>query len=211
MNVDSQIHDTEISAADILLMLQLGISRSYIQSLLGDISPLIADQVYSSDESVSSRLSPAEIEILRYGGAAGLGESNSVTRTELITIIQNLAKECRLLVDHCYDLAAVASRLQISVQEADYLDHHGALRLHSFRLGDGLKRFPCWQFTESGTIPGLSDLLSAVGDAVNPLTLSRFMGTKTADLADRAHYLCPRDWLIEGRDPELVFRMAGEL
>ncbi|MFP3340161.1 hypothetical protein R0J91_19440, partial [Micrococcus sp. SIMBA_131] len=67
--------------------------------------------------------------------------------------------------------------------------------------------FPEWQFTSDGTIPFLTALLEAT-KSQTPITLARFMCCQSCDLEVRGKRLSPRDWLINGHDPNSVLHLA---
>jgi hypothetical protein len=74
----------------------------------------------------------------------------------------------------------------------------------TFELSYGALHFPAWQFTETGTIPHLSDLLTVAGATLPQLVLTRFMVTPHVDLDVGNGRLSPRDWLVRGLNPEPV-------
>jgi hypothetical protein len=67
-------------------------------------------------------------------------------------------------------------------------------------LRNGQLRFPAWQFTDSGTLPSLDQLLTTPGFSENPVTVSRFMCLPNSELEVEGKWLSPRDWLLNGLD-----------
>ncbi len=108
--------------------------------------------------------------------------------------------------------AAVAKLLQITPEAAINCASGEAPDLYAFRLSDdGPWLFPHWQFYELGRIPGLGHLLSAAGESVNPLVISRFMLMKSTDLENADEVFSPRDWLIREFEPDPVLMLARDL
>lgn len=77
--------------------------------------------------------------------------------------------------------------------------------------------FPKFQFTEVGVwiqvLPGFDAVLSTMPSAVHPLALERFFLNPCPDLEveNGPEPLSPREWLIDGRDPEPICQLAREL
>lgn len=67
-------------------------------------------------------------------------------------------------------------------------------RLYGYRLGNRL-RLPAWQFTDTGVLPHLPEVLAAFPDDTHPMTLQGFMTTPSDELDN----LCAVDWLTQGR------------
>lgn len=197
-----------VGADDIQLMVQLGVPESYIEGLLydGEFKP-------SGDRRTpGSQLSPSEVEILRAGGALGLGEYTGQENTNKRHLALNLIEECRALVERSYDLTSVAERFQSSPEEVRSLAGGDAPTLYAFYLaGDETLHFPRWQFAGSVTIPGLGAVLEAVGTGVRPIAFSRFMLMESKDLENEETYYSPREWLARGFDPQPVLAMARSL
>lgn len=64
----------------------------------------------------------------------------------------------------------------------------------------GEPRIPVWQFTASGLLPGLSEVVAAIPDDCSPSALAAYMGGPDADYGGRT----PSQWLIDGGDPTPV-------
>jgi hypothetical protein len=77
--------------------------------------------------------------------------------------------------------------------------------------------FPKFQFIECGSrmriIPGFDAVLSAMPSAVHPLAFERFFMNPCPDLevVNGSEPLTPREWLIDGRDPEPICQIVREL
>lgn len=200
-----------IDADHLQLMLQLGVPPTYIRTLLSKDSHAIRSPYTSGNVRTCNELSTSEMEILKAGGASGVGDRSSDARTIEHAVLDDLIRECRDLVTQSYSLAEVAEMLQISTSQAEALATQAVPRLYAFQLGDGSLRFPGWQFIASSTIPTLEPLLAVTGAAINPLVISRFMLTENGDLVFGAKPLSPRHWLVKGLCPDPVLRLMQGL
>jgi hypothetical protein len=72
-------------------------------------------------------------------------------------------------------------------------------------------RLPAWQFTESGVLPGLDQVLAALPGDQPALVVAAFMTTPQEDLMARARPITPCEWLQAGGDPQRVARLAAML
>jgi len=81
-------------------------------------------------------------------------------------------------------------------------------------IGDNNKKvLPRFQFTKTGTLPGLEKVLPAINNDVHPIAIQRFFLTPSEDLYSKElkTILSPRDWLITKYPPEPVVLMAADL
>ncbi len=93
-----------------------------------------------------------------------------------------------------------------------------ARTLHAFRP-DGEWRLPAFQFTDRGELPGLKRVLPVLPPDLHPLAVERFFLSPNTDLpaeepgdgAPESAALSPREWLLSGRDPVAVARIAAAL
>ncbi len=199
----------DISRDDIHLMRQLGISGMYISHVLRKNGWSSMGDLPEPTRKITHPLTDTEIAIFRAGGARGL-EDTPETRLNLLKGLHDKLRECRTLLKESYDLNEAASLLRISVAETESKAHRIPPELHSFEIEPDLLRFPRWQFTDSGTIPYLTELLNAVG-AVNTFIFNWFMLTPNTELEIEDECLCPRDWLVRGLYPDLVLSAAKAL
>jgi hypothetical protein len=72
-------------------------------------------------------------------------------------------------------------------------------------------RLPAWQFTETGVLPGLEQVLAALPSDQPALVVAAFMTTPQEDLMARARPITPCEWLQAGGDPQRVARLAAML
>lgn len=72
-------------------------------------------------------------------------------------------------------------------------------------------RLPAWQFTDSGTLPGLEIVLRSIPDDQPQLMVAAFMNTPQPDLEINGQPATPRQWLLAHGDPQLVAELASTL
>lgn len=194
----------DISADEVAMMARMGIAEARIREIL-------AAEKVCSPEPTSGGLSPhpsglsaRERDILRRGGARGLDDPPAAHRRRQRENLEALIQACRALIQTAHDTATVASRLRLSQASVVNQALQAPPQLSAFELNSGALHFPAWQFTETGTLPHLSDLLAVAGATLPQLILSRFMVTPHVDLDAGNGRLSPRDWLVRGLNPEPV-------
>ena len=193
----------DITAEDIQLLVQVGISKAYIRKALPEHLERQVDRLIGAPRSTGGGLSDTEIAILRRGGARGLDDSPEDQRS-LRENFEALIKECRAFVTEAYDTAAVASLLSLSQENVVNKARQVPPSLAVFEVRPGTLKFPQWQFGEPQLIPHLSDLLAAAPPKANAFVLARFMVTPHVDLDLGTGRVSPRTWLVRGLDPEPV-------
>lgn len=193
----------DITAEDIQLLVQVGISKAYIRKALPEHLERQVDRLIGAPRSTGGGLSDTEIAILRRGGARGLDDSPEDQRA-LRENFEALIKECRAFVTEAYDTAAVVSLLSLSPEEVVNKARQVPPSLAVFEVHPETLKFPQWQFSESGLIPHLFDLLATTPPQINTFVLARFMVTPHVDLDIGTGRLSPRTWLVRGLDPEPV-------
>jgi len=195
----SQNRVIDITADDVRLLIQMGISKAYIQKALPERMGSLADNLIGISRPIGRGLSDTEIAVLRRGGARGLGDSPEDWRC-LRESFEQLVEECRGFVTEAYDTTAVASLLGLTQEEVANKAREVPPSLTVFEVHPGTLRFPQWQFSESRLIPYLSDLLAAAPPQVKAFILARFMVTPHVDLDIGTGRLSPRAWLIRDLD-----------
>ncbi|WP_449287795.1 hypothetical protein [Marinobacter salarius] len=193
----------DITAEDIQLLVQAGISKAYIRKVLPEHLESHVDSLIGAPRSTGGGLSDTEIAILRRGGARGLDDSLEDQRY-LRESFEELVEECRALVTEACDNAAVASMLGLSLEEVANKARQVPPSLAVFEVCPGTLKFPQWQLSDSGLIPHLSNLLAAAPPQVNAFALARLMVTPHVDLDIGTGRLSPRAWLVRGLGPEPV-------
>jgi hypothetical protein len=190
-------------------MLALGVSKAQLRSLLTAAEVDYHRFLSPSPEIETDPLSAAEIQILKAGGARGLGQNpNADTKDAAVQFLRSLVQECVELAHHSLNLATVSELLQLPVSGVKSNALSTPPSLHAFELQGGQLLFPRWQFTDAAAIPHLASVLALTTGRIGPLALSRFMLLRNPDLEVEDGFLCPRDWLILTTDPELVLEQA---
>jgi hypothetical protein len=72
-------------------------------------------------------------------------------------------------------------------------------------------QLPAWQFTNSGVLPGLEAVLTAVPEDQPPLVVAAFMTTPQRELVLGGEPATPRQWLLASGDPAPVAALASTL
>lgn len=202
----------EITSDDLKMLAALGVAPSLMRRLMGEAHVTMPDGLTLPEKPASTGLSPSEASILRSGGAAGLDESQTEIRAIEYRMALTLLRDCREMVNQCYRLEAVAGLLQISQAAVRDRATNTPRDLYAFQLSDdGQWLFPHWQFTSSGPIPGLDRVLAVARVSLNPLVVSRIMLMKSVDLENDSERFSPRDWLLQGFDPDPVIMLFRDL
>lgn len=188
---------------------QRGLSESTLAGLIRQTEALVERSAIAAANTPP--LTATERLVLKEGGALGLNEPDeSIERAQIQVMVQSLAEE-RILEGQSLSEAEVATRLAIPMAEVRERALIRPPRLYRFLSHTDEPLYPPWQFTESGAIPYLAELLSEVGRDTHPLGLNRFMLTPSVDLDVGERLLCPRDWLRSNADPEPVLTLARDL
>ena len=74
-------------------------------------------------------------------------------------------------------------------------------------------KLPVFQFTKRGELPGWGAVCPSLPPAASPVAVERWLGLPHPDLVTGQNEtpMTPRGWLLEGRPPEAVAALAGEL
>jgi hypothetical protein len=72
-------------------------------------------------------------------------------------------------------------------------------------------RFPNWQFTDSGVVPGLDLVLRSLPADLDPIEVHGFMTAPQADLNVSGEPATPVEWLTDGGPAARVVELAGQL
>ncbi|MFW5967716.1 MAG: hypothetical protein ACOCV2_09375 [Persicimonas sp.] len=83
--------------------------------------------------------------------------------------------------------------------------------LYGFKDEDGAWRLPAFQFTDTGTLPGLGDVVPSLPDELHPLEILKWFESPNADLQFEGRAVSPRDWLSSGQRVEAVTELARAL
>lgn len=144
----------------------------------------------------SEPLSASEKAVLKKGGARGLevAPQSSEALKNRTEMSRRVIAECRSIAAQTLTLQEVSKLLRVPEDLVIHESNSTPPRLLALTLEDSTQVFYGWQFSESGRLPHLADLLSSAEAIHRPLTLTRFMLTPTTDLDG----LSPREWLLSG-------------
>lgn len=150
----------------------------------------------------SRSLPVEETAFLEAHGADFTANSRAVAeqRARAQALYQAIVKTSLASDETCRHLKVSGSRLRQRVQS-------GSL----YTLNDGATRlYPRFQFTDSGVLPGLAEVLKALGLRPHPLVVAQFFDTPTEDLQIPGvdGPVSPREFLQSGGDVAQVVRLA---
>jgi hypothetical protein len=75
----------------------------------------------------------------------------------------------------------------------------------------GTWRLPLFQFTGTGVLPGLDQVVPALPEGLHPLAVANWFTGANVDLDTGSGPVSPLDWLTAGGDPAPVARLASAL
>ncbi|PRZ42521.1 hypothetical protein CLV47_105143 [Antricoccus suffuscus] len=70
------------------------------------------------------------------------------------------------------------------------------------------RRFPIWQFTDGGVVPGLREVLAALPEDMHPFEVEDFFSSRSSELVLNGEELSPLLWLHANGDPARVVTYA---
>lgn len=160
------------------------------------------------EESESHQLTDEEKRFLSTVGDFGFGQSSGEVQGQMIanTIIAYMDVVSRSVSEE-----SLAELMGINTPAVRRL--YDDRKLFGIAGLNGLV-FPKFQFTEVGDwvqiIPRFDAVLSTMPSDVHPLALERFFLNPCPDLEVEkgSEPLSPREWLIDGRDPEPICQMV---
>lgn len=82
--------------------------------------------------------------------------------------------------------------------------------LYAFNRAD-TRYFPRWQFTDSGTLPGLREVGTVLDERLHPLVVDHWFNTPSVDLEIGDVPVSPVIWLETGGTPQVVAELATDL
>lgn len=153
-------------------------------------------EMLTADEHLSTQnLTVAEINALE---RMGVSETDLRTPTSLVPLLRGRLHE-QALESESFTAQEVADRLGVTTTRVRQRAAEGSLIAR--RLSDGW-RFPTFQFTEDGELPGWSTVARAVVPGT-PLTLAHDALTRpTSLLVIGGHGVSVAEWLLAGGDLE---------
>lgn len=150
-------------------------------------------------------LTAEEVEAARSGGL----DSQPARGARADPLVQGVAAYASLI--HT-GLTARQAAARLGVSDARVRQRLQARTLLAVREGRSWK-LPVFQFTKRGELPGWSEVCPSLPSATSPVAAERWLALPHPDLVTGANEtpISPRAWLLEGRPPEAVAALAGEL
>ena len=148
-------------------------------------------------------LSKAELKALEQAGLSTKPWVGDVARDPLTrTIVDYMA-----LIETSLSTAQAAAMLDVDVSRIRQRIRERSLYGVEF---EGEWRLPRFQFERNKVLPGLTEVLAALPAELNPLDVATWFLEPNIDLeADEdAPPMSPRAWLLRGRSPSTVARLA---
>lgn len=150
-------------------------------------------------------LTAEEVEAARSGGL----DPRPARGSRADPLVQGVAAYASLI--HTA-LTARQAAARLGVSDARVRQRLQARTLLAVREGRSWK-LPVFQFTKRGELPGWGEVCPSLPPAASPLAVERWLRLSHSDLVtgDDETPMSPRAWLLEGRPPEAVAALAGEL
>lgn len=114
----------------------------------------------------------------------------------------------RRLLREAWDIEQVAALPEVGEGAVDALLQE---RVLFAVVRDGLPVFPKFQFTHFGLLPGAAQVWPNVRRGLALVAVARWFTEPSAHLVVMCERLAPRDWLLEGGDPEAAAFLARSL
>jgi hypothetical protein len=83
--------------------------------------------------------------------------------------------------------------------------------LYGFKDDAGSWQLPAFQFTDTGTVPGIRKVIPSLPDEMHPLEVLNWFESANPDLVVEERPVSPLDWLRSGYEPEVVAHLADAL
>lgn len=153
----------------------------------------------------SQDLTEHELKLLRDGGFPKVTKTVSLSNN--LTIV---AGEIGVMIASALSQKDAAHLMGVDESRIRQRISQGTLYAIS---GDYNKKvLPRFQFTDTGTLPGLEKVLPVINKDAHPMAVQRFFLTVSEDLYSKEMKapLSPRDWLITRHPPEPVTLMVTD-
>lgn len=197
-----------LSAQVILLLKRAGVTEI---DRLSPVLTALKRYLDPIEEPESHQLTDDEKRFLSAVVPFSLEQSSGEVQDQMIanTIIAYMGVVNRSIAED-----ALAIRMDLDVATVRQL--YDERKIFGIAGPDGLA-FPKFQFIECGSrmriIPGFDAVLSAMSSDLHPLALERFFLNPCLDLEMEgdSETMSPREWLIDGRGPELICQIVRDL
>ena len=141
----------------------------------------------------------------RHGGAASAALTAEATARALEERRQVRQNLLAVVAASALTATEVAARLEVSLAVVNQLAYEA--RLYAFKQSrSATLLFPCWQFVDSGLLPGLDRVLASLPDEWEPLDVDEWMTSPCDELDGKS----PLEWLAAGRGPNSVVNSLDE-
>lgn len=156
-------------------------------------------------DSGQEGLTAAEIQIYRSGGLDPAPRASGMDDPLLRGVMTYAA-----LVDT--GLTAVESARMLGVTDARIRQRLKERTLFAIKNG-GSWRLPMFQFAEGRELPGWGEVARKLPQGISPVAVAQWLMLPNLDLAvgEDGTPKSPREWLLEGRSPLAVARLAEAL
>lgn len=166
-----------------------------LTDLLGEIS-----RALGTPPPATSPLTAAQEDALRAAGSYVTEMPPAAQRASTMA-----AKQHSELIATSLTTKDVAQLL--SVTPGRISQRVAAKTLYSLRVGNTL-RFPRFQFTEAGELPGWKHVCPTLPENVPPISVENLMTRPSPDLTQQGEQLSPAAWLASGGSPDDVVRLV---
>lgn len=191
-------HDAEELAHE-LNVLGSRFDRTHLVTILKGVNKALRHE----EDSAHSSLTEAELDALRAAGS--LVEPENALRIEERPSVHTALRQQEILA---VSLTTDEVALLLSVTASRVRQRHGDRSLFSIPgPGRGL-RFPRFQFTDHGELPGWGTVSRALPEDANPVAVEYFLTHAHPDLGDGE--LTPAQWLAAGKPAEPVAALAAQ-
>ncbi|MBP1325469.1 hypothetical protein JOF28_000701 [Leucobacter exalbidus] len=133
--------------------------------------------------------------LIKYAGLTEADLSDEALREGDAELARNRAAAHQQAVAASWDVDRVAVFLNLEPASVRRAASEGALYSFASEVGEAIW-FPTWQFTTSGLLPGLQEIVRALPRSYHPVTVRDLMTEPDAD--EMLGGLSPVQWLTDG-------------
>ncbi|SEB55528.1 hypothetical protein SAMN04489806_1093 [Paramicrobacterium humi] len=200
---DHDVIDTDTEDG-VALCEQLALLHSkFPNSDLIDVLQGFNDAVGKEEDPRHTSLTEAEISALREAGS--LVEAADALPIKERPSVRTALREQQLLTES-YTTEEVADLLGVSASRVR--QRSGERSLYTLHGTHRALRFPRFQFTDHGELPGWGEVSRVLPESVSPVAVEYFLTHTHPDLADGE--LSPAAWLAAGRTADPVVALAEQ-
>jgi hypothetical protein len=119
--------------------------------------------------------------------------------------LSRTAVKYQVLLDNSLDTEEAARVLGTDVGRVE--QRLANRTLYGIPTKEGWK-IPAFQFEDGELLPGLESVMSLLHDDLHPIAVQNWFTSPSTDLLIRDERVSPRQWLLSGRNPDNVARIA---